>query len=307
MGILKCKMCGGNIEVSQDMTIGTCLHCGSTMTIPRIENDKKLRLFNRANEYRVNNEFDKAYGAYETIVNEDEQEAEAYWGMLLSEYGVEYVEDPVTKKRVPTCHRTQIHSIKTTTNYALACKYADAERKFMYEDEADIIDKLQKKIIAVSSKEDPYDVFICYKETDEATGERTTDSVLAQEIYDQLTEKGLRVFFSRITLEDKLGRDYEPYIYSALTSARVMLVVGTSNENCESVWVKNEWMRFMSFMNDDNEKVLIPAYKDMSTYELPGELTKFQAQDMSKVGAVQDLVHAVTKLFSRKKSENNQQ
>ena len=62
--ILKCKMCGGDIEVSQDMTVGKCLYCGSTMTLPRIDSDKKARLFNRANAYRLNNEFDKAYDAY---------------------------------------------------------------------------------------------------------------------------------------------------------------------------------------------------------------------------------------------------
>ena len=74
--ILKCKMCGGDIEVNQDMTVGKCLFCGSTMTLPRIDSDKKARLFNRANEYRLNNEFDKAYNAYKAIVEEDETEEE---------------------------------------------------------------------------------------------------------------------------------------------------------------------------------------------------------------------------------------
>ena len=47
------------------------------------------------------------------------------------------------------------------------------------------------------------------------------DSVIAQDVYDALTEKGYRVFFSRITLEDKLGTEYEPYIFAALNSAKV--------------------------------------------------------------------------------------
>lgn len=92
--VLKCKMCGGDITVNPDMTIGTCLYCGSTMTLPHIDSDKKARLFNWANQLRLNNEFDKAYDAYKDIVTEDTEEAEAYWGMILSEYGVEYVEDP---------------------------------------------------------------------------------------------------------------------------------------------------------------------------------------------------------------------
>ena len=298
--ILKCKMCGGDIEVSQDMTVGKCLFCGSTMTLPRIDSDKKARLFNRANEYRLNNEFDKAYDAYKTITEEDEQEAEAYWGMILSEYGVEYVEDPKSGKRIPTCHRTQVTNIQNTTNYKMALQYADSERKFMYQDEAEVIDKLQRDILAVSSKEEGYDVFICYKESEE-NGERTQDSVLAQDIYNELIRNGIRTFFSRISLEDHLGENYEPYIYSALSSAKVMIVVSTRREHCEAVWVKNEWARFIGFMNEDPTKTIIPVYKEMSPYEFPPELSKYQAQNMEKVGAIQDLVHGISRLVSREK------
>lgn len=303
--ILKCKMCGGDIEVNINMSIGTCMFCGSTMTLPRIDNEKKMRLFNRANQYRLNCEFDKAYETYQAIATEDEQEAEAYWGMILSEYGVEYVEDPTTKKRVPTCHRTHITSIKSTTNYNLACKYADAESRFLYRDEAEELDQIQKSILAISSKEEPYDVFICYKESDVNTGERTKDSVIAQEIYNELTKQNVKVFYSRITLSEKLGSNYEPFIFSALNSARIMLVISTSNANVNSIWVKNEWSRFLHFMQTDSNKVLIPVYQDMEIYELPDELNKFQAQDYSKVGAIQDIAYSVKKLISSEEREKN--
>jgi len=303
--VLKCKMCGGDIEVSQDMTVGTCLFCGSTMTLPRIESEKKARLFNRANQYRLNNEFDKAYDAYRAIVDEDEQEAEAYWGLILSEYGVEYVEDPKTGKRIPTCHRTKVQSITASVNYKQALQFADAESKFIYQDEAEVLDKLQKNIIAVSAKEEPYDVFICYKESDEQTGERTQDSVLAQQLYDALQEKGIRTFFARISLEEKVGQNYEPFIYAALKSARVMVLVTTSNEHCNAIWVKNEWMRFVQFMEEDKNKSIIPACYEMSPYELPDELTAYQAQDLAKVGATQDLVYGITKLLGKAPRESN--
>lgn len=300
MAVLKCKMCGGDIEVNENMSLGTCMYCGSTMTVPRIDTEKKARLFNHANQYRLNNEFDKAYDAYQAIVDEDEQEAEAYWGLILSEYGVEYVEDPITKKRVPTCHRTRVQAIQNSTNYELACKYADAESRFMYQDEAEVLDQLQKKIISISAKEEPYDVFICYKETDDETGERTEDSVLAQEIYNELTKQGIRTFFARISLEDKLGESYEPYIYAALQSSMVMLHVSTASVHSNAIWVKNEWKRYIDFMTEDDNKTLIPVYRDISPYELPAELTRYQAQDMGKVGAIQDLVYGVQKLIKRK-------
>ncbi len=298
--ILKCKMCGGDISVNADMTVGTCQYCGSTMTLPHIDTDKKARLFNHANQYRLNNEFDKAYDAYKAISEEDDQEAEAYWGMLLSEYGVEYVEDPKTKKRVPTCHRTIIHPIKKSSHYELACKYADIENRFMYQNEAELLDKIQKKIMSISSQQEQYDVFICYKETEDSTSERTPDSVLAQEIFDELSKKGINTFFSRISLKDKIGEDYEPSIYSALKTAKVMIVVTTSSEHCESPWVRNEWSRFIAFMSEDADKKIVPAFKEMTAYELPDELSAFQAQDMGKLGAIQDLVLGVESLLRNK-------
>lgn len=299
MATLKCKMCGGELELTQGTNIAECPYCGTKQTVPFLDDDKKARLYNRANQYRLNNEFDKAYSAYETIITEKADEAEAYWGLILSEYGVEYVEDPATKKRVPTCHRTRVQSITSNENYKLACQYADAESRMMYEDDAEELDALQKKILNASAKEEPYDVFICYKETDDATGERTEDSVLAQNIYNELIRCGLRVFFSRVSLEDKLGKDYEACIYAALTSSKVMLMVTTDSEHCNAVWVKNEWKRYIDFMKNDNSKVLIPVYKNISPYALPDEFAKLQAQDMSKLGAIQDLVHGVEKIVGK--------
>ena len=301
--ILKCKMCGGDIEVSQDMIVGKCLYCGSTMTLPKIESEKKARMFNRAHEYRLNCEFDKAYDAYKTITEEDEQEAEAYWGMILSEYGVEYVEDSTSGKRIPTCHRTQIQSVLDNTNYKLALRYSSGESKFMYQDEAEVLDTLQLQIISISSKIEPYDVFICYKEMDDESGERTKDSVLAETIYNELEKQGVRTFFARISLEEHLGENYEPFIYAALKSARVMILVSTKRSHCEAVWVKNEWSRFLHFMEEDDSKVLIPVYQDMNAYDFPNVLSKFQMQDMSKIGAVLDLSRGIKKILGTTHSQ----
>ena len=303
--VLKCKMCGGSISVNADMTIGTCQYCGSTMPLPRIDSDKRARMFTRANQSRLSCEFDKAYDAYKTIAEEDEQESEAYWGMILSEYGVEYVEDPKSHQRIPTCHRTCVQSVRASANFKLAIKYADSERKFIYQDEAEVIDKLQRSILAVSSREEPYDVFICYKESDSESGERTNDSVIAQSIFHELEKNEIRTFFSRISLENHLGENYEPYIYSALKSAKIMLLVTTSGENCDSVWVKNEWSRYLHFMSEDDSKVFIPVFSEMSPYELPEELSGFQAQNMEKVGAIQDLVYGIKKILGTTKTFKN--
>lgn len=132
----------------------------------------------------------------------------------------------------------------------------------VYETQAKEIDRIQKEILDLSRKEEPYDIFICYKETDDS-GKRTQDSVIANEIYYELVNEGFKVFYAAISLEDKLGTAYEPCIFAALTSAKVMLAIGTKPEYFNAVWVKNEWSRFLKMMRADRSKVLIPCYKDM--------------------------------------------
>ena len=296
MTIFKCKMCGGSIEVKEGSSVGICDSCGTQQTLPRLDDERRANLYDRANHFRRNNEFDKAAGIYEKILNEDKSDAEAYWSLVLCRYGVEYVEDPATHKRVPTVNRTQFTSIFNDDDYKSALRYADGYQRSIYEKEANAINEIQKGILAVSRKEEPFDVFICYKETDHA-GRRTPDSVLANDLYHHLTHEGFKVFFSRITLEDKLGTAYEPYIFAALNSAKVMVVLGTKPEYINAAWVKNEWNRYLALVKQSGgKKVLIPAYKDMDPYDLPEEFSHLQAQDMSKLGFMQDLIRGIKKI-----------
>ena len=295
MAIFKCKMCGGDLEVLDGVTVCECEYCGTKQTLPRLDDEKKTNLYDRANHFRRNNEFDKAMSIYEQILNEDTGDAEAYWSLVLCKYGIEYVDDPATHKKVPTVNRAQFTSVFADEDYKSAIANADTYQKAVYEEEAKAIDEIQKGILAISEKEEPFDVFICYKETDN-NGRRTPDSVLATELYNELTREGFKVFFARITLEDKLGTAYEPYIFAALNSSKVMVVLGTKPEHFNAVWVKNEWSRYLALIKNGAKKMLIPAYKDMDPYDLPEEFSHLQAQDMSKLGFMHDLVHGIKKI-----------
>ena len=297
MAIFKCKMCGGTLEFNPGDTVAVCDSCGTKQTLPRLDDDKKANLYDRANHFRRNNEYDKAMSIYEQILAEDNTDAEAYWSLVLCRYGIEYVEDPASGKRIPTVNRAQFTSVFDDDNYKSALRCADAAQKEIYEAEAKAINEIQKGILAISQKEEPFDVFICYKETD-SRGARTPDSVLANDLYHQLTQEGFKVFFSRITLEDKLGSAYEPYIFAALNSARVMVVLGTRPEYFNAVWVKNEWSRYLALIKNGAKKMLIPAYKDMDPYDLPEEFSHLQAQDMGKLGFMQDLIRGIRKIVS---------
>ena len=301
MALFKCKMCSGNLEVTEGMTVCECEYCGTKQTVPKTRDDVMSNLFNRANNLRIKCEFDKAQEIYDKIVASDPSESEAYWGIVLCKYGIEYVEDPATYKKVPTCHRTQLESVMTDVDYLAAVEHADVVQRSVYEEEARAIDKLQKDILEIVHKEQPFDVFICYKETDES-GKRTNDSVIANDIYHQLTMEGFKVFYAAITLEDKLGQEYEPYIFAALNSAKVMLVIGSKPEYFNAVWVKNEWSRYMKLMKSDRSKLLIPCYKDMDAYDLPEDFSHLQAQDMSKIGFINDVIRGIKKIIVKEEA-----
>lgn len=298
MALFKCKMCGGELEIKDGVTVAVCDYCGTQQTLPTAKDEVVQNLFNRANTLRLKCEFDKAEQIYEKILHENDAEPEAHWGLVLCKYGIEYVEDPRTYKRVPTCHRTSYDAVLTDADYLAAVQYADIYQRKIYEEEAKVIDRLQKDILAIVKDETPFDVFICYKETDES-GKRTVDSTIANQIYYQLTQEGMKVFYAAITLEDKLGKEYEPYIFAALNSAKVMLVVGTKPQYFSAVWVKNEWNRFLKLMKSDRSKLLIPCYRDMDPYELPDEFSHLQAQDMSKIGFINDIVRGIQKVIKK--------
>lgn len=290
----ECKMCRGRLDILKSSPICKCEYCGTYQTIPLLDSEKKLNLFMEANRLRFIGDFENGRYAFENIVSEFPTEAEAYWGLCLCKYGIEYINDYKTGKKVPTCHKKNNDSILNDNNFAKACEYASVTAKRLYREEAENIDRIQRAIAQIAETESPYDIFISFKNED--SNGRTKDSVLAQDIYEALTEKGYRVFFSHITLESKSGQ-YEQYIFNALNTARVMLVIGTSRENLESDWVKNEWSRFLKMLRTDTSKTAYLCYADMLPEDIPDELDGLLRQNMTKEGFLQDLVHGIEKIL----------
>lgn len=292
----KCKICGGQVQVDRTAGVCICEYCGTKQAIPLFSDDSSKRLYESGNNYLQHCEYDKAENVFNQLLSINPQEAEIYWDMVMCKYGVTFVCDPRTGQYIPTCNRTHYDSVLNDKNYLNALKFSVGDKKAFYLESAETIDRIQKGIISVARKEKPFDIFISYKETDQ-NGNRTKDSVVAQELYEKLASAGYKVFFSRITLEDKIGSEYEPYIYAALSSSKVMLTVSSSKDNIEAPWVKNEWSRFLTLRQADASKTLIPLFFDMSREELPTEFEIFSAQDISKPDYEQDLIRGIKKLI----------
>lgn len=296
MAVFNCKMCGGSLQISPDNSIAVCEYCGSKQTLPRLNDEKIERLYERANTLRRNNDFDKAMAIYEMILLESPKDAEAYWSLVLCRYGVEYVVSPQTGQRVPTIHRAQHSSILADSNYQAALSYADAAQRSIYEAEAETINSIQEQFLTISQKEEPFDVFICYKEKG-LDGNPTLDAARASELYHELTREGIKAFYAPVTLENKLGEAYEPYIFAALNSAKVMVIIGTKPEHLEATWVKNEWSRFLKMKENGEKKEIIVAYENLSPYDIPEQIPKNQMLNMQKLGFMLDLIRGIKKFL----------
>ena len=62
MAVFKCKMCGGALDVHEGETVLECSYCGARQTLPKLLDDKRADLYDRAGHFRRNNEYDKAIG-----------------------------------------------------------------------------------------------------------------------------------------------------------------------------------------------------------------------------------------------------
>ena len=284
MVFLNCRCCGGELDQFSNLCI--CKHCGATNFISDVANKNVIQL-NRANKLRQENEFDNAARIYDKIIEENGPTADILWYRTLCEYGIEYVPDPVSDKYFPTLHRISDESILECDFFKQAYELADEEHKETLAKEAEYINDVQTRYLNIAADEDPYDVFICYKETDLESGGKTDDVLLAEELYNDLTGRGYKVFFARETLKEKLSIDYEPYIFAALKSANAMAVIGTKAEYFTAVWVKNEWGRFLKLMKNNPNKQMFFACDDPE--ELPRAFASKQAQLIGEEGAIRNL------------------
>ena len=295
-----CINCGGDYEYRNGRWI--CRACGSYKP-EEISNEEVTLLYTASQKLRLA-DFDEAEQEFDDIVQKYPQNPNGYWGRLMSRYGIKYEED-FDGKRIPTCYATSIESLMQDPDYRNALKYADKETKAFYIQTAEYIDRVRKEWVEKARKEKPYDIFICYKDSDLANGiERTQDSIAAQDLYIHLTNKGYRVFYSHESLRDKAGEKYEPYIFSALSTAKVMLVYGSKPEYITSTWLKNEWTRYDKKIKA-GEKLsnsLLVACDGFSPNALPKMLSSKQCLDANRRSFYSDLDAVIERIMTESKS-----
>ncbi|MCD7729427.1 MAG: TIR domain-containing protein [Clostridia bacterium] len=304
--VLNCETCGGALIFSDGGLSAKCPYCGNEYAF-REEKSQALSLaLNRAAAYRAKGDFDAAINEYKSVLADYPQDAEAHWGLALSIYGIEYVEDSRTKKLIPTCRRTVRQSIFDNPDYVQAIDNADPAQAQAYAAKAKVIDRLQKDIMRRMDEEQDYDVFICFRSADE-NGLPTRERTIARRIYDELTRRGIKTFFSEVTLKDRIGDDYEPIIYKALYSCKFFILVAVSEQNINSPWVKNEWSRYRDRMAEEGlTGACCAVYEGMSLADFPAFMRSVQGVNLAKYPAGGYEIELADNLESRFKSKKKE-
>ena len=115
-----------------------------------------------------------------------------------------------------------------------------------------------------------YDVFISYN---------FDDAIYAEQVYKSLTEEGLKVFMSEISLPSLKRDEYRKYIVLAIKNSNHMVIVTSSRSNITSKWVEYEWGLFLNALLSGDKKgnLLIVLAGNMEPKDLPFDLSDRQA------------------------------
>ena len=300
----KCKMCGGYIELDDERSVYECKCCGSRQTVSS-DNEELLKILNRANGHRIKGEFAEAEADFRTAIIDYPDEAEGYWGLCLCKYGITYETNGETAERFACSQRTSLDSVFDDINYKNALERCDEEAKEVLKAEAETISALQVEAFRQNGVNASCDVVICYLEKD-ADGLKTSDAVLSQGIYNELVDAGLKVVLMGSALRERLGSVYNSYVDGALNSAKVMVAVGTSNNNFYASDVRALWGSYIDYADDNDSKAMFVCYKEMGVDELPSEFNGVKAYDAKSHSGLKDLIGEVEHFITAyKKREKN--
>ncbi len=285
----KCKTCEAQLtalaEEAQNGLV-TCPYCKNVWTVPKKETSPAALSFLRMGEHDLDTcKFEDALSAYQKAAELDPEEPEAYFGMALATYKVQYLKDEVADppRLQPICHEISEKVFSTDKNYLKAIELATREQKRIYRERAMEIDEIRDRFEELKESGLDYDCFLCVKVTSE-DGSNTQDSHEALRIYNYLKEKGYTPFYSEAIMGSRTGSDYEAHILYALYTSECMLIVCSDEEYLKTKWVKNEYTRFSAMIaNEEKERDAVTfVYRGKPIEKLPGRNGKLQGIDLAK-------------------------
>lgn len=266
MKTFRCHNCGGK-NLFKEGTGYICECCGSIThsfifeneDLTEQEKDELTEKYNQAVIERTENyDFERSLNILKELLEKYPDDEELNWAALLAEYNIIYQKNSDDKYVGAFCDPE--HTIKITDSF-----YYSKLKLEQHKNEARNLESIRQNSLKSINEVSNYKVFISYKKTkikehNYDPDEYTEEYEWANRLYNKLlesksfTEK--EIFFDDKRL-DKENVGWDPHIYAALRKATVLIVLGASNENLNSPWVKSEWVRFNLFKEKyDNSKVI---------------------------------------------------
>lgn len=280
LSLFKCKNCGSalDIRLAKDYVV-ECQYCHTPWSVPRKETTPEALKYLHDGDVGLDTcKFDDAYSLFQKAAELNSNEPEAFFGMALATFKIQYLQDSYNNKLQPICHEVTKKKFLKDKNYLKALSLATAAQRTEYERRAGDVDYICDQFYRIAQSGLRYDSFICVKVTDDETGDHTADSKDADYIYRMLKEHGYSPFYSEYEIRNKTGTDYEAHILYALYSAECMLIVCNNDAYLRTKWVKNEYTRFLKLIREDakdSDSITI-IFNGTPIEKLPGRQGKIQ-------------------------------
>ena len=264
MASMKCPACGGRCDFEFGKGY-VCDYCGNVYNGSE-NSDSVTDKLNYANAKRIEDyDFEGALRLCHEVLEEKPENQEANWCALLAEYQIIYLQND-EGKYVPTFLNPEV---ETPLN---KCGYY-AKLNGSYRQMADNIERMRALVVREARDIPDYDVFISYRQhVGKSSSMETEESLWADEFYRLLSKQTgndkLRVFYDKASL-DSSNAGWEPHIHAALSSAKFLVLMGSSIDNINSTWVKNEWKRFTAYRQMGKEKTIAVLAKNIDPVKLP--------------------------------------
>ena len=250
--------------------------------------------------------FDDAEDHFKDFIRFYPNYSDGYWGLVRARYGIKYEED-VSGKEIPSCYKSSYEDFREDSDFKRAIKFSENEKiRKGYKQMAELIAEECKEWRKECEKE-KYDIFISFKATEDDGVTSTRDLEELKELYTHLLTLGYKVFFSPMSMINKGGKHYDPYILNALQSAKMMIVYGSKPEYFTATWVENEWTRYLKMMSDGKKQKgsCIVAFKGFNANELPVGLRRLQAMDAGHKEFYLELVEKIDEILKKGEKAKN--
>lgn len=290
MAEFRCTYCGKNVPIIDAQEVVKCPDCGVMLILPKNRTCSFLRRLERGNFLLNKNRFDEAQSVFEALKKESPDDFCLHLAILYCKIGLgASLKD---NKFQFTINRLRFLAMQLDSSYIQAKKCASSSQQVLIDSFLPEIERVYRQELNLSREQSPCDIFIVCRKTG-FSGKESMEFAAAKVLYDQLTKLGFSVYSPDINTPDLQQHEREPMIFSALSTSKVMIVLGSKAEAFYYPWVKDAWTRFIPLIKNGGKKQVIPAFMNITKFELPEELYMAGAIDFSTDTGIREIVARV--------------